>query len=82
MNFPFEVTVYVQQRPHMRDENLEYQMHSGKGLLHQIFDEEREDTSVVSALYTDELQVYHETDLSEVAGYDRLNLFKAVVLYP
>ena len=34
------------------------------------------------ALYTDELQVYHETDLCEVAGYDRLNLFKAVVLYP
>lgn len=34
------------------------------------------------ALYTDELQVYHETDLSEVAGYDRLNLFKAIVLYP
>ena len=51
MEFPFEITVYVQQRPHMRDENLEYEMYFGKSILQQVFDEERVDTSVVSATF-------------------------------
>lgn len=48
MNFPFELTVYVQRRPHMRDDNLEYQLHMGQGVLRQIFDEERVDPSITN----------------------------------
>lgn len=50
---------------------------NGYGRLHE--------NSILQDAYgldTYELQVYDKTDLSEVAGYDRLNLFKAVVLYP
>lgn len=46
MNFPFELMVYVQRRPHMRDENLEFQLHIGQRVLRQVFDEERVDPSV------------------------------------
>ena len=48
MTHPFELTVYVQRRPHLRDENLEYHLHQGQGVLRQIFDEERIDTNVTT----------------------------------
>ena len=70
MDFPFEITVYVQQRPHMRDENLEYEMYVGKSILQQVFDEERVDTSVVSATF-----IYPERWMNiveERSLYDRL----------
>lgn len=46
LNLPFELLVCVQRRPHMRDDNLEYQLHMGQHVLRQIFDEERVDPSV------------------------------------
>lgn len=70
MNFPFEVTVYVQQRPHMRDENLEYESYIGKSILHRIFDEERVDDSIVNATF-----IYPERWMNiveERSLYDRL----------
>ena len=51
MSFPFQVTVYIQRRPHMRDENLEYQLHIGQHILRQIFDEERIDHSVTDVTF-------------------------------
>lgn len=46
MDFPFELLVCVQRRPHMRDENLEFQLHVGQQVLRQIFDNERVNPSV------------------------------------
>lgn len=51
MNYPFDIKVYVQRRPHMRDENLEMMMHFGLGILKRIFDEERVDESISSATF-------------------------------
>ena len=45
-NYPFKLKVFVQRRPHMRDDSLEYQLHIGQGVLRQVFDEERIDPSV------------------------------------
>lgn len=41
MTYPFELLVLVQRRPHMRDDNLEFQLYMGQGVLRQVFDEER-----------------------------------------
>ena len=46
MTFPFELQVCIQRRPHMRDENLEYMLHMGQGVLKQIFDQERVDDTI------------------------------------
>jgi hypothetical protein len=51
MTYPFDITVFIQRRPHMRDDNLEYQLHIGKGILHQLFDHERVDPSVTEATF-------------------------------
>jgi len=51
MNYPFELSVYVQRRPHMRDDNLEYVLYAGQGILRQIFDDERVDESVTEAKF-------------------------------
>jgi hypothetical protein len=45
-NFPFELQVCIQRRPHMRDENLEYMLHLGQHVLRQVFDEERVDDTI------------------------------------
>lgn len=42
----FTIKVYVQRRPHMRDDNLEYLFMLGKGVLEQVFDKEVVDESV------------------------------------
>ena len=49
--YPFELMVLVQRRPHMRDENLEFQLHIGQHVLRQIFDEERVDPSVTEVTF-------------------------------
>lgn len=41
-----KINLFVQQRPHMRDSNLEYYLHMGTVVLKQIFDEERVDTNI------------------------------------
>lgn len=51
MTYPFELMVYVQRRPHMRDENLEFQLHIGQGVLRQVFDDERIDPSVTEVQF-------------------------------
>lgn len=47
-NYPFKLEVFVQRRPHMRDDNLEYMLHLGQGVLRQVFDEQRIDPSVTT----------------------------------
>lgn len=47
----FDLMVYVQRRPHMRSDTLEYSLCIGKGILHQIFDEERIDTNIKEAIF-------------------------------
>ncbi len=49
--WPFELEVFVQRRPHMRDDNLEMMMHFGLGILKQIFDKEHVDASVTQAVF-------------------------------
>lgn len=50
-NYPFEIKLLVNRRPHMRDDNLEYCFMFGLGILKQIFDEERTDTSVTKSVF-------------------------------
>jgi hypothetical protein len=38
--FPFDLTVYITRRPHMRCESLEYELHMGRTVLENIFDRE------------------------------------------
>lgn len=38
--YNFDLKVYVFRRPHMRCESLEYELHMGKNVLHEIFDDE------------------------------------------
>ncbi len=69
----FEINAYVQRRPHMRDANLEYLFMMGVGVLRQIFDEERVDTSIKTlTLYFPEryMNLVEERSL-----YDRLAYF-------
>ena len=51
MNYPFELNVYIQRRPHMRDDNLEMVSYVGRSILDQIFDQERVDDSVTYAKF-------------------------------
>lgn len=72
-HYKFQIMVYVQRRPHMRDGNLEYLFMLGTGVLRQIFDEERIDESVkVLTLYFPEryMNIVEERSL-----YDRLMHF-------
>ena len=73
MKYPFEIMVYVQRRPHMRDHNLEYLCQFGTGVLRQIFDEERIDNNVK------ELQLFfperYMNIVEERSLYDRLMHF-------
>jgi hypothetical protein len=48
MNYPFEILVYVNRRPHMRCESLEYELHMGKTQLENLFDHERVDDKTTS----------------------------------
>ena len=69
----FDLQVYVQRRPHMRDENLEYALYLGKSILRQIFDEERVDSSVTEAVFFFPerwMNIVEERSL-----YERLELF-------
>lgn len=69
----FTTTVYVQRRPHMRDENLEYLFQLGRSVLDQIFDKEVVDESVTQlTLYFPER--YMNT-VEERSLYDRLAHF-------
>lgn len=38
-NREIDLVVYIYQRPHMRDESLEYELHMGRNILNGIFDE-------------------------------------------
>lgn len=42
--FPFDLTVYITRRPHMRCESLEYELHMGRTILENLFDREVVDT--------------------------------------
>lgn len=44
----FTIKVYVQTRPHMRDDNLEYLYQIGRSVLEQIFDREVVDESITT----------------------------------
>ena len=44
--YPFTIKVFVQKRPHMRDDNLEYLFCIGTSVLRQIFDKEVIDLTV------------------------------------
>jgi hypothetical protein len=71
--YPFKLEVFVQRRPHMRDDNLEYQLHVGQMVLRQVFDEERIDPSVtkVEFFYPERwMNIVEERSL-----YDRLVKF-------
>lgn len=71
--YTFDITVAVQRRPHMRDENLEYLFHLGTSVLRQIFDEERVDPNVTQVkLFFPErwLNIVEERSL-----YDRLQKY-------
>lgn len=52
MNYPFEITVYVLRRPHMRDESLEYELYMGRGHLDNIFDHENVDTKTTTLYFS------------------------------
>lgn len=81
--YPFEITVYVQRRPHMRDDNLEYELHRGQNVLRQVFDREVVDPSVtvVEFVYPERwMNIVEERSL-----YDRLlkycpNLKKVTII--
>ena len=47
----FKLTVYVQRRPHLRDEKLEYSLYLGYGVLKQIFDDEIVDPTVKNVTF-------------------------------
>lgn len=69
----FTIKVYVQRRPHMRDENLEYLFQVGRSVLEQIFDKEVVDESVTRlTLYYPEryMNIIEERSL-----YDRLAVY-------
>lgn len=69
----FTIKVYVQRRPHMRDENLEYLFQIGRSVLEQIFDKEVVDESVTRlTLYYPEryMNIIEERSL-----YDRLAVY-------
>lgn len=72
-SYPFKIEVNVQRRPHLRDDNLEYQLHIGQGILRQIFDQERVDTSITEA------QFYYPERwmniIEERSMFDRLQKF-------
>jgi hypothetical protein len=44
--YSFKIKLIVTRRPHMRDDNLEYLLCMGTGVLRQIFDNEVVDSSV------------------------------------
>lgn len=70
MQYPFSIEVFVQRRPHMRDENLEMMLYVGMGVLKQLYDEERVDEEVTTlTLYYPErwMNIVEERSL-----YDRL----------
>lgn len=50
--YPFELTVYIYRRPHMRDEGLEYEMYVGRGHLDNIFDKEKVDYHTTELLFS------------------------------
>jgi hypothetical protein len=71
--YPFKLEVFVQRRPHMRDENLEMMLHIGMGVLKQIFDDERVDGSIKEVVF-----YYPERWMNiveERSLYDRLEKF-------
>ena len=69
----FTTTVYVQRRPHMRDDNLEYLFQLGRSVLDQIFDKEVIDVSITHlTLYFPER---HMNIIEERSLYDRLAHF-------
>jgi len=47
-----DLEVYVYQRPHMRDENLEYELHMGRRVLDGIFDEMKEMPDVEEVFFS------------------------------
>jgi hypothetical protein len=50
--YPFEVTVYIYRRPHMRDESLEYELDMGRLHLNNIFDEEKVDEKTTELFFS------------------------------
>ena len=75
MKYPFEITVYVLRRPHMRDESLEFELSMGRNHLDNIFDREQVDTQTTSLYFSFPerwMNIVEERSL-----YDRIQL-----LYP
>lgn len=72
-HYPFEIEVQVQRRPNMLDDNLEYLLHVGKGVLQSLFvDEcERPDVKEVKFMFPERwLNIIQERSL-----YGRLATF-------
>lgn len=72
MNYPFEIKVYVQKRPWLRDPNLEYLYMLGFGVLQDIFDREVINTTETLTLYFPER---HLNLVEERSLYDRLKTY-------
>lgn len=52
MDHPFELEVLVYQRPHMRDEALEYEFYMGRPHLDNLFDKEIVDTQTTHLFFS------------------------------
>lgn len=51
--YPFdELTVYVFRRPHMRDHNLEFELHMGRNHLDNLFDQECVDEKTTELFFS------------------------------
>lgn len=44
--YPFEITVHIYRRPHMRCDQLEMELYMGRNVLDQIFDKEVVDETI------------------------------------
>lgn len=47
-NYPFDLTVYITRRPHMRCESLEFELNMGRSVLENLFDHEKVDERLES----------------------------------
>lgn len=50
--YPFILEVYVQRRPHMRDESLEMELYMGLSVLKNCFDDEVVDTKTTEVFFS------------------------------
>lgn len=72
-HFPFDLTVHVNRRPFMRCDNLEMELYVGQGILRNLFDDMKVDTTT-----TDIQLIFPErwcNIVEERSIYDRLEKY-------